>query len=369
MKYLTLPIVLSTLALSGCLGNGVTTAGAGGAAANTTPTINLPVTGTGRVIARTLPGTVAQNGDGSFNVQPNSATALAGGNTGAGGATFDYSARNDPAGSTRQAGSGQQVDALVTIDNFANTGGANYVPITDEATSIYFENGNFGGPQISNNSRLNVSGVDVYNPSPFGVAPQIVLNDVTTFRANAFNGVGVQNVAFGVGFAGNQTAPAQMPVANTATYRTFIEGGVSGYNDGGTFRNASASTTPRGAAVNMVADFGAGTMTMDLNGLQYTGAGTAGAATAVRNADVDGVIFTAPIVGNTFQGTARLVNAADVNVGGTQSGEVVGGFFGQNAAEAAAGLIITGNMPIDSGDGAGAVARDYIMSWSLGGTQ
>ncbi|WP_316013425.1 transferrin-binding protein-like solute binding protein [Roseobacter sp. HKCCA0434] len=281
---------------------------------------------------------------------------------------FTASVDEDPARTPDSFGSASRAYGFIDVDftgQLAGVGGtpAEFTDLTDQAGSVYFENGNFGDPESSTSAQTQLQAVGVFNPAPIG-SDQIVLSDVTTLRVESFDS-GTNEGVFGVGFAGNYTQ--NMPTTGTATYRAFVENGVTRYNSSSGLR-IMGLTDPanRGAAIEIDADFAASTVNIDLNGLQLLGQNAAGTAEIVLNPDVDGLIATGAITGNTFTGTdARFVNAADAEVGTRIGSQMIGGFFGDAADELASVVIIEGAMNID--DGTGTASRDYIYSVTYGG--
>ncbi len=337
-------------ALSGCLGGG-----GGGAAAIAAGT--LPVTGTGTILGVTLPSTVTtstNNITGLPQIQTDPTSVSVNDRTPQGGIGFTASADADPNPAQFQAG-GTSVAALISGNaNAALAGGTTVNGFTDAKGAVFFENGNFGDPQAESNDGA-VSTVSVYNlfqnNQPTG---QIVLSDVTTVRYRGrTNRTG--EAFYGVGYIGNATAT--MPTGQTITYTGFWENGQAVYNNG---NGANQFYLRVNDTVSLSADLTANTITGSANASMDRDINL-GANTITLTTDVERLVLNGTVTGNTFAGTALLVDSGG-NTVGTQTGEMVGGFFGANATEIAAAIQNSGTMTLE---GANAT---YVLQGVIGGT-
>ncbi|OCW59320.1 hypothetical protein AWJ14_09760 [Hoeflea olei] len=229
--------------------------------------------------------------------------------------------------------------------------GTTLAGMTDAKGSVYFENGNFGDPQVSNAS-ANLSAVGVYNVYQNNTfVEQIVMRHGTTIRYQE-GADGAATATYAVGYIGDNTT--NMPGSGTATYKGFHEGGTTGYDDNGTIRQMGLS----GGTVELTANFGAGTVTGGVRGAELVT--YQGNQRVVLNNAIAGLDINANITGSEYTGTANLVDANNNPVGATTTNQAIGAFFGDAAAETAAAYMIEGNAVLDG------QARDYIMSGTLG---
>ena len=223
----------------------------------------------------------------------------------------------------------------------------------DVKGNIYFENGNFGDAQASNET-ANLSSVgayNVYDNNNNKFVEQIVLKHGTTIRYQEGK-AGDGTAIYAVGYIGDNTA--NMPASGMATYKGFHEGGTTVYDDSGTARIMGLS----GGMVELTADFGAGTVKGGVKNAQLkTYKNQQG---LVLNNNVTGLNINANITGSEYSGTAQLVDANNNAVGTTQTNEAIGAFFGDGAAETAAVYMIEGNAMLDGQN------RNYIMSGTIG---
>lgn len=360
MHFKTLAIAAICLPLiAACGGTNSTTAAGGATAAGT-----LPVNVNGKMIARQFASTVTSTNNQFGNtlttplqgVRSTDATA-------AGGVTLAGTAVTNPNGTDQNfvgqlGGAAAQRAALITATPGGNlAGGAVINPIANATGTVYFENGNYGDPQVTSTNAA-ISAVGVYNNFQNNVFQnQIALSDVTTIRYRSGNN-GDNTAIYGVGFIGNATANMPGAAAPNATYNGFFEGGTSGYNDGGTIRNIFF----RDATVQLTANFAAGTVTGGISGGTLNGA-TAANNNATLNNTITGLEINTNIAGNAFTGTAALVDNAGNTVGNVVSSEVLGGFFGDAAKNAAAGIFLEGTAALNGAN------RDYVISGVIGGVK
>ena len=222
----------------------------------------------------------------------------------------------------------------------------------DAKGNIYFENGNFGDAQASNDT-ARLSSVGVYNvyDNNNKFVEQIVLKHGTTIRYQEGK-AGDGTALYAVGYIGDNTA--NMPASGMATYKGFNEGGTTVYDDSGTMRYMGLS----GGTVELTADFGAGTVKGGIKNAQLTT--YKGQQLVVLNNNVTGLNIDTKITGSEYTGTAKLVDANNNPVGTTQTNDAIGAFFGDAAAETAAVYVIEGNAMLDGQN------RDYIMSGTIG---
>jgi hypothetical protein len=343
-------LILSTaaLALTGC----ETTNSIGGGGGP--PSGTLPVTASGKMIAVRLPSTVSTETNTYTNLpwhsaNPTSATATD--RTAAGGVGISGSADADPAPNQNQGG-GPALAALITAQADGDlAGGAAIIGMNQAKGAVYFEGGNFGDPQVET-ANAAISTVGVYNISQ---TEQIVLKDATTIRYRDGND-GDTEANYGVGYIGNPTA--NMPGSGTATYKGFYEQGIGVYSNA----NGVRQLWLRGDA-QLVADFNAGTVSGGVSNGELGTSNSDGSNPYNPNAAVTGMAINASIAGSEYTGTARLVDAGGNDVGTVTNSEVIGGFFGANAAETIAASSIEGSMTLDG------LASDYVMQGVIGGVK
>lgn len=242
--------------------------------------------------------------------------------------------------------------ALVTASSpDALDNGTKLAGMKDVKGNVYFENGNFGDTQASDES-TGLSSVGVYNVYKNNAfVEQIVMKHGTTIRYR--EGAESDGTAtYAVGYIGNNTT--NMPASGQASYKGFNESGTSVYDADGTMEQIGLS----GGTVELTADFGAGTMKGGIKGAEL--ATYRNNQAVVLNNAVTGLNIDASITGSEYTGTAQLVDANNVAVGTTMTNEAIGAFFGDAAAETAAAYMIEGNAMLDGQN------RDYIMSGTIG---
>jgi hypothetical protein len=135
-------------------------------------------------------------------------------------------------------------------------------------------------------------------------------------------------------FGGQKTVTSDMPGSGTATY--------TGAYNGRAFSGQTGSTYGMGntdGSVSMTADFAAGNVrgrVDNYRAVTYDGNGNV-ASSSPMNASIS---FSGTVSGNTFSGTAAPTQiGTDTPISGsTTSGNLQGGFFGPQAAEAAGAL-------------------------------
>ncbi|AKH99149.1 hypothetical protein IMCC20628_00422 [Hoeflea sp. IMCC20628] len=266
-----------------------------------------------------------------------------------GGITIDGAADVDPDPNTNQGNNPALITATST-DQLEN--GTTLVGMTDAKGSIYFDGGNFGDAQVSN-EHANLSSVGVYNrhDSNGKFVEQIVLKHGTTIRYQE-GADGAATSVQAVGFIGNNTT--NMPMSGQATYRGFHEGGTSVYDDNGNMQNMGLN----GGEVELTADFGAGTVKGGIKNGQL--AAYKDSNMLMLNPNVTGLNINANITGSDYTGTAQLVDSNNNPVGTSTYNEAIGSFFGDAAAETAAAYVIEGNAEIDGQN------RDYLMTGTFG---
>lgn len=267
----------------------------------------------------------------------------------AGGIQIAGSADVDKNPSTTQGTNPALVSAF-SADTLKN--GTAIAGMKDAKGNIYFENGNFGDAQASNET-ASLSSVGVYNiyDKNSKLVDQIVMKHGTTIRYREGK-EGDPTATYAVGYIGNNTT--NMPASGMATYKGFMESGTSVYDDNGTMQQMGL----RGGKVELTADFGAGKVTGGVSGAQFVT--YKGNNMVVLNKNITGLNIKADITGAEYTGTATLVDANKKAIGTTSSNEAIGAFFGDGAAETAAAYLIEGKAPIDGQN------RDYIMSGGIG---
>lgn len=332
--------------VTGCFGGGGGAAGGPGAPAGT-----LPISASGKMLAVRLPGTAVSSIN-SYTNTPQVETTVTGvtavDRTSQGGVGISGAADADPNPNPNQ-GSTVAPAALITAQaGGPMAGGAAIIGITQGKGNVYFENGNFGDPQVET-ANAAVSSVSVYNPQS---GPQIVLKNATTIRyRDGVEGDGLVN--YGVGYVGNATA--NMPGSGTATYSGFYEHGLGAFvRDDNTLQQFYM----RGDA-ELAANFATGKVTGGVTG--SLGYYDAQAQTSVNpNTNVTGIKIDADISGSEYAGAATFVDAIGNNVGAYTNNEAIGGFFGAGAAETAAAVSMEGNMMLDGAN------RDYVFQGVIG---
>ena len=348
LKFGTTAVAVGALlVVTGCQGGGM----AGGPGGPGAPGGTLPVSGSGKMLAVRLPGT-ATSSTNTFTNTPQVDTTVTGvavlDRTAAGGVGVSGSIDEDPDPNPNQ---GSDIAPAVLVTATADdtmAGGATIVGLTDVKGNIYFENGNFGDPQVES-ATAAISSVGVYNPSSGG---QIVLENATTIRyRDGIEGDGALN--YGVGYVGNLTQ--NMPGSGTATYRGFYEHGIGVYEAG----DGSIKQFFMSGDANLTANFAAGTVTGGVTG-DLESYDAASATVVNLNQDVTGLEIDASIAGSEYAGSAAFVDAGGQTVGTYNNNEAIGGFFGNNAAETAAAVSMDGNMELDGGP------RDFVFQGVIG---
>jgi hypothetical protein len=349
-------LLLSTAMLSGCLGNGGTgTPGAGG---GPPPGASLPITGSGNILAVVLPATTTSDTNSTTGLPQFGIDSIDGtvptDQTSPGGATFTATASEDPnpAPNFGNQAFGNVVLAAALVSASSPDQLAGGTPIngmTDAQGRVYFENGNFGDPQVES-ATAGASTVSVYNP-PQGA--QIVLSDVTTIRYREQAGSG--SALFGVGYIGNATQT--MPSGSTVTYRAFFEGGTAVYDNGTGPKRMYIVGDP-----SIVANLDTGKVTGGISNASLRRFDSATSVEIQLNTDVENLELDGTITGNEYAGTATFTDSGN-NPVGTQTSEMIGGFFGAGAANTALALQNTGTMPLE-----GASAT-YTFQGVMGGSQ
>jgi len=332
-------VVLCSFALFGlaaCSGSG----GGGGAGP-----INLPLTGNGKLLAARLPATVstsvnAQTGLPQHNIDSiNGATPSD--QSSPGGMAFAVTGTADanpaPNFGNQSFGTATLRAAEVsasTTDTLA--GGTTLSGMTNAKGRVYFENGNFGDPQVET-ATAAVSTVSVYNP-PTGT--QIVLTDVTTIRYRE-GAAGSGAAVFGVGYVGNPTAT--MP-STGVTYRSFFEQGSAVYDNGTGPKQMYMKGDAARSANMATGKVTGGVSNASLN--RSTSGGEINLNSNIAALEVDGTI-----TGNTYSGTALFKDGTGATIG-TQTSEMTGGFFGAGAKNTALALQSTGTMQLEGANAA-----------------
>lgn len=213
-----------------------------------------------------------------------------------------------------------------------------------------------GNPQAESNDGAvsTVSVYNIFNNATGALDRQIVLSDVTTvrYRGRTDN---AGEAFYGVGYIGNATAT--LPTGQTISYVGFWENGQAVYDNGGGARQFYLRVDD---TVSLSADPTANRITGSANARMDRDTNL-GANTFTMNTDVERLVLDGTINGDSFAGTALLVDSGG-NTVGTQSGEMVGGFFGANATEVAAAIRNTGTMTLE-----GAQAS-YVPQGVIGGT-
>lgn len=350
MKRIIGPVVLVST-LSACGGANVVGGTAGTA-------VNLPLTGSGRLLAAQLPATTTSTTNKLTTLPEFGVTSLDGATpsdrSAAGGMTFTATATEDPNPApnfgNQDFGTASLRAALVsatTTDTLA--GGTTLSGMTNAKGRVYFENGNFGDPQAESASAA-VSTVSVYNP-PAGA--QIVLTDATTIRYREGT-AGSGSAVFGVGFIGNPTAT--MPAGRTVNYRAFFEQGEAVYDNG----NGPTRMYLKGDAA-LSADLTTGKVTGGVSNASLN-RNTATGTEVNLNTGIAALAVDGTITGNTYAGTATFQDNTGAVIG-TQNSEMIGGFFGTDARNTALAIQSTGSMPLDG------AAATFTFQGVMGGTE
>lgn len=320
----------------------------------------LPVTASGKMLAVRLPSTVSTETSSlsdlpRHNARPTGAVAVD--RTAADGVGISGSAEEDPDPNDFQ---GNEIAPPALISATADgpmEGGATFIGLDKAKGYVYFENGNFGDPQVESASAA-ISSVGVYNDfKDDGSVEQAILKDVTTIRYRDGN-AGDAEANYGVGYVGNPTAA--MPGSGTATYKGFYEQGI------GVYAKADGSTAQmfmQGDAA-LTADFGAGTVKGGVSNGELKGEyDEATKSNPVLNPSITGIAIDATISGADYAGTAALVDSTGAPVGTVSHGHAIGGFFGADARETAAAVSIEGNAEL------GGAPSDYVLQGVIGGVK
>ncbi|SOH93190.1 hypothetical protein SAMN06273572_1011045 [Monaibacterium marinum] len=362
MKTSVLPVLVLPLALAAC----------GSGSNDPLSVVNLPTNVTGTVLAVQLSASQSsETVDGVTTYTTSATEAQASDRTTTAGVTVQVDLTADATGSNTVEGR-REVNSD-TLADISTTGamirGGTFTDVAAVSGVTHFQNGNFGDASASSNAQTQLEGVSIFGAD---LASQVVLNDVAIVNLTSFDSASGEGV-FGVGFIGNETAVANVPVAGAAdgVYHGFLNSGQTIYNDGGTtrslfIRQQGGSAVP---AFDIIADFNAGTVTANVENIELYGIDPADSTnTIILNAAVDGFIMGGSITGNTITGTdIRFVDFADATVGSIISQQVAGGFFGANADEVALAGILEGAMSIDNGTA--TAVREYVFAVTAGGAQ
>ena len=295
----------------------------------------LAGTAKGRMLVTRLPADVkASNESWGKNLQTTVTSAKGLDRSGPTGIAYEAAGEEDKS----RPAQGQMKAGLISISSADTlTGGAKIKGMNKAPADVYFENGNFGDPQVTSDD-ASVSTVSVYNKYKDGkLDKKFVLTEATTVRyRDGANGDREAN--FGVGYVGNPTAA--MPNSGTASYDAFLEQGISFYNkpDG----SVAMFGLDRGSTIGLKADFAAGTVKGGVSDSQLVTYDDRGNKTVLNN-EITGLAIDAKINGSEYAGTANFVNNAGQSVGTVTQGAAIGGFFGAGAKETAAAVAIEGN--------------------------
>jgi hypothetical protein len=341
----------AVIALAGC-----TSSGGGVPAGPGEPqkTGALPVEGKGKMLAVRLPASIKSETNTHTNTPMHTAEvtgALASDRTDAGGVGISWSADKDPSPNVNQ---GSDIAPAVLVSAKADgsmKGGAAFIGLDKAKGQVFFENGNFGDPQVES-ADAAISSVSVYNHyNADGTSTQTLLKDATTIRYRDGK-AGNAAANFGVGYVGNPTAA--MPGSGQATYKGFYEQGIGVYAQGGVARTMFLN-----GDAELKADFGTGTVTGGVKGALQA-YDNVSQATVNLNDNIKGMAVDTKITGTEYAGTAKLVDAAGGAVGSITNGEAIGGFFGADAAETVAATSIEGKAML------GGVESDYVLQGVIG---
>jgi len=306
------------------------------------------------MLATALPANVSTSTNsftGLPQIQTDATSVQANDSSAPGGMALSVSATPDSNPANFQANPPLSEAALISVSSSDTLAGGTALPaFTDAKGAVFFENGNFGDPQVESDTGA-ISTVSVYNPQ---TGAQIVLSDVTTVRYRGGTAAAGEAV-YGVGYVGNATQT--MPGGGTVTYRAFWEGGQSAYDDG----SGLAQMFVMGDAT-LTADLDAGTVTGGVDNASLNGSDPLGGNVVNLNPNIDRLAVDATITGNTYAGTAVFRDASGAALG-TQNSEVIGGFFGPDADNTAAAIQSSGRMEL------GGQQADYILQGVLGGAR
>lgn len=315
----------------------------------------LPVEAKGKMLAVRLPATVKSEIFDYDNLPMQSAEitdAVATDRTETGGIGISGSADKDPSPNKNQ-GSDIAPAALISASvDGKMKGGSSFIGLDKAKGAVYFDNGNFGDPQVSS-ADAAISSVGVYNHyDADNKVTQTILKDSTTIRYRDGK-EGDTEANFGVGYVGNATAA--MPGSGEATYKGFFEQGIGVYakDDG------SVGTMFLNGEAEIKANFGTGAVTGGVKGDLKSYDSVSGTSVNL-NEDIKGMAIDAKITGAEYAGTAKLVDGTGKGVGSVSNGETIGGFFGANAAETIAATSIEGKAKL------GGAESDYVLQGVIG---
>lgn len=181
------------------------------------------------------------------------------------------------------------------------------------------------------------------------------------------NGPVVSNITgsatMGFGYGGTATPASDMTTLKnnnvTATYNGFFRG-IAGQTVAVTSINSNNGTIGNAADLRgqtaLTANFGAGTVNGNVYNMQRVDASNTASAAPY------GIRMDGTIAGSTYSGTARytspLATSGASALSSSPSGQMIGGFFGAQAAETAGVVRIEGTAP---GTGAGTGANAVLV--------
>ncbi len=349
-----LAIAMCSGLLAGCSsGNSAVNGGPGGPG---TPAGGDVLAGTakGRMLVTRLPADVkASKESWGKNLQTTVTSAKGVDRSGPAGIAFDAAGEEDKS----RTAQGQMKPGLISLSSKETlAGGTRIKGMSKAPADVYFENGNFGDPQVTSDDAA-VSAVGVYNTYKDGkLARQFVLTEATTVRYRD-GADGDKEANFGVGYVGNPTAA--MPNSGTASYDGFLEQATSVYTKAdGSVAMFGFDQDPK---VGLKADFGAGTVKGGVSGSRLVTYD--GGSKTVLNRDITGLAIDAKINGSEYAGTANFVDKAGKSVGTVTQGAAIGGFFGAGAKETAAAVAVEGNAKL------GGNSSDYVYQAVIGGVK
>lgn len=373
MKTSFLPVLALPLVLSAC---------GGGSSPSTA--INLPVTASGTILAAQLGATQTSSTGANGTEYTTTPTEVQASDRTSSGLAITVSSTTDPSGNTTRP---RRQEALVdTLTDVAVTGaldrGATFTDVAGVEGTTYFEESSFGETNARTDARTQIAGVSVYL---VGTPRELVLHDVSAIEVSSFDS-GTNEGIFGVGFIGNETAVASVPTANQATYSSaiLVQNGYyrRGANAIASMRLQDASTKDA-PSFDIIADFGAATLTADIANLELVGEQIGNTNDDNLLTDqVVGLFMQADITGNSASGTQMWFtdaagNQLDIFSGppvGETAALVSGGFFGEDAAEVAMSGILEGTIYIDDMDSGDSSVNPtgpvgFILSLTAGGAQ
>ena len=223
-----------------------------------------------------------------------------------------------------------QVDAVAT-----NASG--------DFVAAVFSNGTAATKVLSVVGATGPSSTDLLTSAYYGAYTEesVVRNDTGAPVSNSF--------VVGSLFGGDLTAKSDLPKNVIANY----SGSFAGFGtatDGTAGNNKSGYTAGYTGGVELIANFGAGTVTGNAYNLQQTVTSPSGAditTPASFGLRVDAKID--PVAGNTYQGVTNFTNATTLAgapaVAGATRGNAVGAFYGPQAAETAGAVQVEGTAP------------------------